>query len=119
MNPEDFKKFEYHVHVPAGATPKDGPSAGVAIATALASLISGRPTRDYVAMTGEITLRGTVMPVGGIKEKCLAAHRAGIRKVILPSHNEADYTDVPEVVRKNLQVSFYGNVKQYIDSALR
>ncbi len=119
LNADDFKKFEYHVHVPAGATPKDGPSAGVAIATALASLISGRPTKDYVAMTGEITLRGNVMPVGGIKEKCLAAHRAGIRKVLLPKHNEADFSEVPETVRKAITVSFFDNAKQYIHASLK
>ncbi|MCC6546146.1 endopeptidase La [Candidatus Sumerlaeota bacterium] len=119
LEAEDFKKFEYHVHVPAGATPKDGPSAGVAIATALASLMSGRPTKDYVAMTGEITLRGSVMPVGGIKEKCLAAHRAGIRNVLLPKHNEADFSEVPETIRKAMNVSFFDNAKQYIHASLK
>ncbi|CAN5442161.1 endopeptidase La [soil metagenome] len=116
---DDFKEHEYHVHVPAGATPKDGPSAGVAIATALASLIAKKPIRDYVAMTGEITLRGTVMPVGGIKEKCLAAHRAGIKEVYLPHHNESDYTEVPDLVRKSMKVSFFRDVKDYIHAALR
>jgi ATP-dependent Lon protease len=119
MSEEAFSKFDYHVHVPAGATPKDGPSAGVAIATALASLITERPVRDFVAMTGEITLRGNAMPVGGIKEKCLAAHRAGVKQVFLPRHNEGDYQEVPELIRKAIKVSFFENVRDYIQGALR
>ena len=119
LKQEDFKDYAYHVHVPAGATPKDGPSAGVAIATALASLMTGRGVKDYLAMTGEITLRGNVMPVGGIKEKCLAAHRAGIKTIFLPHHNEGDYTEVPEQVRKAVKVTFYSSAKEYIQGALR
>ncbi|NUQ12884.1 MAG: endopeptidase La [Gemmatimonadaceae bacterium] len=95
--------MEAHIHVPAGAIPKDGPSAGIAIATALVSEMSGRPVRRDVAMTGEITLRGRVLPIGGLKEKVLGAHRAGIRHIVLPLENEADIEDVPEEVRKQLR----------------
>jgi len=102
--PEDiFDKIDIHLHVPAGAVPKDGPSAGVTIATALASLLTGRKVRDDVGMTGEITLRGQVLPVGGIKEKVLAAHRAGLKIVILPKQNARDLEDVPEEVHKSVE----------------
>ena len=94
--------FEAHIHVPAGAIPKDGPSAGIAIATALVSEMSGRPVRRDVAMTGEITLRGRVLPIGGLKEKVLGAHRAGIKHVVIPKDNEGDLEDVPEEVRQQL-----------------
>jgi ATP-dependent Lon protease len=102
IDPGMFKGKTIHLHVPAGAIPKDGPSAGVAMLTALTSLASGRPVRPEVAMTGEITLRGKVLPVGGIKEKVLAAHRAGVKKVILPHRNEADLEDVPAELRQQL-----------------
>jgi ATP-dependent Lon protease len=118
--PADFyDKVDVHVHIPEGAQPKDGPSAGVALATALASLFTGRPVRDDVAMTGEITLRGRVLPVGGIKEKVLAARRAGIKKVILPCHNQANLEeDVPEDLRKDLQFFFADTVDQVWVEAL-
>ncbi len=117
--PEDiFDKTDLHLHVPAGAVPKDGPSAGVTIATALASLLTDRKVRDDVGMTGEITLRGQVLPVGGIKEKVLAAHRAGLSTVILPSQNEKDLDDVPEEVRKNLQFILVEQIDDVFEAAL-
>ena len=94
--------MEAHIHVPAGAIPKDGPSAGIAIGTALVSEMSGRPVRRDVAMTGEITLRGRVLPIGGLKEKVLGAHRAGIKHILIPKDNEGDLEDVPEEVQKQL-----------------
>ena len=110
--------IEAHIHVPAGAIPKDGPSAGVAIVTALASEMSDRPVRRDVAMTGEITLRGRVLPIGGLKEKVLGAHRAGITHVILPRDNEADIDDVPEEVRKTLTFHTVENLEQVLAVAL-
>jgi ATP-dependent Lon protease len=100
LDPNAFDRKIVHVHVPAGAIPKDGPSAGVTILAALASQATGRPVRNDIAMTGEITLRGKVLPVGGIKEKVLAAHRAGIRTIVLPRRNEGALEDVPQEVRK-------------------
>lgn len=104
IKPEAIKENGVHVHVPAGAIPKDGPSAGVTMASAMASLYTGRKVRSDTAMTGEITLSGLVFPVGGIKEKVLAAHRAGIRRIILPERNEADTEEIPEDVRKELEI---------------
>jgi len=110
--------IEVHVHVPAGAIPKDGPSAGVAMATAIASAMSGRPVRRDVAMTGEITLRGRVLPIGGLKEKVLGAHRAGITRVILPRDNEADLEDIPEEVRAQLEFHCVTTLDEAFDLAL-
>ena len=107
-----------HVHVPAGAVPKDGPSAGVTMATALASLFTGRPVAEGLAMTGEITLTGLVLPVGGIKEKVLAAHRAGMRRVLLPKQNENDLDDVPISVREELEFVFAEQVETVLNEAL-
>jgi len=98
-----FDKVDIHIHFPAGATPKDGPSAGVALVTALVSLLSNKPVRGATAMTGEIALRGLVLPVGGIKEKVLAAHRSGIKRVIIPFRNKKDLIDVPAQVLKQLE----------------
>jgi len=113
-----FENKEFHVHVPAGAIPKDGPSAGVTMVTALASLVTRRPLRPDTAMTGEITLRGKVLPVGGIKEKVLAAHRAGIRAIILPRRNEADLEDVPEEIRRDVRFTPVDEVSQVLSQAL-
>ncbi|MGI6129165.1 MAG: endopeptidase La [bacterium] len=115
----DFnEKHDVHIHVPEGAIPKDGPSAGVTMATALASTLSGKPVRSDVAMTGEITLRGRVLPVGGIKEKVLAAHRAGIKTVILPEENRRDLDDIPRHVRRKLNFVFVENMDQVLKQAL-
>jgi ATP-dependent Lon protease len=113
-----FDKHDIHIHVPAGAQPKDGPSAGVTMATALASLISGRAVRADVGMTGEITLRGKVLPIGGVKEKVLAAHRAGLKTVILPKRNEKDLDEVPEEVRNQIQFVFADQVDDVLAEAL-
>ena len=107
--PEDwFATHDIHVHVPAGAVPKDGPSAGVAMAVALASLVSGKPVKDDVAMTGEVTLTGQVLPVGGLKEKSLAAQSAGIKRIIVPERNEGDIAEIPEHERKGARVRLRG-----------
>jgi ATP-dependent Lon protease len=117
--PDDrLGSIEVHVHVPAGAIPKDGPSAGTAMATAIVSAMSGRPVRKDVAMTGEITLRGRVLPIGGVKEKVLGAHRAGITHVILPRDNEADMDDVPEEVRAALTFHLVGSLDEVFSLAL-
>ena len=118
IDPRLFEGKTIHVHVPAGAIPKDGPSAGVTIMTALASLATRRPVRGEAAMTGEIMLRGKVLPVGGIKEKVLAAHRAGIRSVILPRRNERDIEDVPEELRKQLRFVFVDDASEVLQHAL-
>ena len=118
VNSEDFRKMDIHVHVPAGAVPKDGPSAGIAMFTALASLFSNTPVRPDVAMTGEITLRGLVLPIGGLKEKSLAAMRAGISTVIIPKLNEKDLVDVPEEAKQKLKFVPVENVDEVLNVAL-
>ncbi len=116
LDPEVIKDHDLHVHVPAGAIPKDGPSAGVAMIAALSSLLSRRCVRPDVAMTGEITLRGLVLPVGGIKEKMLAAHRAGIKRIVLPERNEKDVVDVPEEIRDEMDIVFVRTVQNVIEA---
>jgi ATP-dependent Lon protease len=107
-----------HVHVPAGAVPKDGPSAGIAMTTALASLASGRPVRSTVGMTGEVTLQGKVLPIGGVKQKLLAAHRAGLTDVIIPKRNEPDLDDLPSSVLDELRVHPVADVAEVLELAL-
>jgi ATP-dependent Lon protease len=118
IGPQMFKNYGMHVHVPAGAIPKDGPSAGVAITSAFASLMTGRRVRNDTAMTGEITLSGLVFPVGGIKEKVLAAHRAGLRRVVLPARNEPDAEDIPEDVRKELEIVYVSRIGEALEQTL-
>lgn len=118
INKDFYEKTDIHIHVPAGAIPKDGPSAGVTMTTAIVSMLSGRIAKNNVAMTGEITLRGKVMPIGGVKEKVLAAKRAGIKTVILPEKNKYDLQDVPEDLRKEMNFVFVDTIDQVIDAAL-
>lgn len=113
-----FEKVDIHLHIPAGAQPKDGPSAGVTMTTALVSLLTNRPVHSDVGMTGEITLRGQVMPIGGVKEKVLAAHRAGLKKIILPKLNEADLEDIPEEVRKAVEFVLVEKIDEVLEHAL-
>jgi ATP-dependent Lon protease len=113
-----FSRHDIHIHVPAGAVPKDGPSAGVTLATALVSAATRRPVNRRWAMTGEITLRGQVLPIGGVKEKVLAAHRARMRGVILPSRNRRDLVEVPEEVRGALEWRFVDHIDEVLETAL-
>ena len=118
IDAELFDKSDIHIHVPAGATPKDGPSAGVAMYTALASLLTQRPVRSDVAMTGEISLRGLVLPIGGVKEKVLAALRAGIKTVMLPARNRSDLEDIPVEAREKLEFVWLEHVNDALEAAL-
>jgi ATP-dependent Lon protease len=118
LDPKRFKDQGAHIHVPAGAVPKDGPSAGVAMTLALASAYLGRPLRNDTAMTGEISLAGLVLPVGGIKEKVLAARRAGIRRVILPRENELNTTDLPPEVRADTEFVYVDRIEEALRDAL-
>jgi ATP-dependent Lon protease len=113
-----FEQHDIHVHVPGGAVPKDGPSAGVTVAVALASALTGRLVRDDVAMTGEITLRGKVLPVGGVKEKVLGAHRAGVRTILVPRRNEADLDELPTEVRGEMRLIGIDNLDEALDLVL-
>jgi ATP-dependent Lon protease len=115
IDPKRFEETDVHIHIPAGAIPKDGPSAGITLLAALASLFTGKRVSHDLAMTGEVTLRGQILPVGGIKEKVLAARRAGIKQVMLPEKNRRDLEEIPEDIRKGLTLHFIGNV----DDALR
>jgi ATP-dependent Lon protease len=118
IDPQLFEKSDVHVHVPAGATPKDGPSAGVAMFVALTSLLTSRPVRSDVAMTGEISLRGLVLPIGGVKEKVLAALRAGIKTVMLPTRNQRDLEDIPADARSQVEFVWMDEVDDAIATAL-
>lgn len=118
IKPDICEESEIHIHIPSGATPKDGPSAGITIATALASLLSGKPVKPLLAMTGEITLRGEVLPVGGLKEKLLAAYRAGVKTVILPMENKKDMTEIPSEIKKGVKFKFLSNVSEVLKLAL-
>ncbi|MEJ2697744.1 MAG: endopeptidase La [Candidatus Sulfobium sp.] len=119
INEETFSKTDIHVHVPAGAIPKDGPSAGITIATALASVLTGRPVNKNVAMTGEVTLRGRVLPIGGLKEKTLAAKRLGIRKVIIPRRNKKDLEEIPQYIKKGMEFVYADTMDQVLKVALK
>jgi ATP-dependent Lon protease len=118
INEQDFENYDIHVHIPEGAIPKDGPSAGITMATALVSVLSQRPVKKDVAMTGEITLRGNVLPIGGVKEKLLAARRAHIKTVILPEPNRRDLEDLPQEIANDLKFIFVENVRQVFREAL-
>jgi ATP-dependent Lon protease len=113
-----FEERSFHVHVPAGAIPKDGPSAGVTMVTALSSLLSGRPVKHTVGMTGEVTLQGRVLPIGGLKQKVLAAHAAGLTDVVVPERNRGDLDDVPEEVRNAMRFHFAMTIDEVLDAAL-
>jgi ATP-dependent Lon protease len=115
---ERIRKSDIHIHVPEGAVPKDGPSAGVAMATALVSALTGRPVRRDIAMTGELTLRGKVLPIGGLPEKAVAAQRAGCKQILIPQENEKDYHELPKDVQKGLQWHLVGHMDEVLHCAL-
>jgi ATP-dependent Lon protease len=118
VDPKQFENRSFHVHVPAGAIPKDGPSAGITMATALASLLAERPVKHTVGMTGEVTLQGRVLPIGGLKQKVLAAHAAGLTDVIIPERNRADLDDVPADVREAMRFHPVMTLGEVLDLAL-
>ncbi|MCB1154103.1 endopeptidase La, partial [bacterium] len=118
IDPEVFQKYDIHVHIPSGAIPKDGPSAGVTLITALTSLLTGRKVSSDVSMTGELTLRGQVLQVGGIKEKILAAKRAGIKHILLPEKNKGDLEEIPENLREGVNFDFIANIEDALNIAL-
>ena len=118
IKPPLLEKRDIHVHVPEGATPKDGPSAGVAMVTSIVSVLTGIPVRKDVAMTGEITLRGRVLPIGGLKEKLLAALRGGLKTVLIPKENEKDLTEIPDNVKKELKITLINTVDEVLKHAL-
>jgi len=118
IDPKDFREKDLHIHVPEGAIPKDGPSAGITIATAMVSALTRKEARHDVAMTGEITLRGKVLPIGGVKEKLLAAHRFGLKTLILSKENEKDLADIPEEVREDLTIHLVDMIDEVLEHAL-
>ena len=117
--PPIFEKKDFHIHVPEGATPKDGPSAGIAMVTSIVSSITNNPVHKHIAMTGEVTLTGQVLPIGGLKEKLLAAHRAGIKQVIIPKENEKDLVDIPKKIREDIKITVVENVDEVLKVALK
>ncbi len=114
-----FSKNDVHIHVPAGAIPKDGPSAGITMATAIASAFTGKPVSKSTAMTGEVTLRGRVLPIGGLKEKTLAAKRMGIRRIIIPKRNKKDLEDIPKYIKKDMEFVDVETMDEVLKNALR
>ena len=118
IDPEVFSKNDIHIHVPEGAVPKDGPSAGVALTTAIASLLTHRKVDHKLGMTGEITLRGRVLPIGGLREKSIAAHRSGLKKILIPKENMKDIEDIPETVLKDLQIIPVSTAEEVLEIAL-
>jgi len=118
VEPPMFDRRDIHVHVPEGATPKDGPSAGIAMATAIVSVVTGIPVRRDIAMTGEVTLRGRVLPIGGLKEKLLAALRGGLKKVLIPEENAKDLVDIPASVKNGLEIVPVSRMDQVLEHAL-
>ena len=118
IKPTTFETIDIHVHVPEGATPKDGPSAGVAMVTSIVSMLTGIAVRKDVAMTGEVTLRGRVLPIGGLKEKMLAALRGGLKKVIIPKDNVKDLADIPNNIKRNLEIVPVSVVEEVLEHAL-
>jgi ATP-dependent Lon protease len=118
ISDEFFKDNDIHIHIPEGAVPKDGPSAGITMATAMLSAITGKPVRADVAMTGEITLRGRVLPIGGLKEKLLAAKIAGIRRVLVPEKNKPDVEEIQGEIKEGLEIVFVSQMKEVLEHAL-
>ncbi len=118
INSDFYKKYDIHIHVPAGAIPKDGPSAGVTMATAIISLLTDKLVNSDFGMTGEISLRGNVLPIGGLKEKTTAAHRSGLKHIIAPALNEKDLEEIPKAVRKDIKITFVKEVEEVIKLAL-
>jgi ATP-dependent Lon protease len=118
LDPDFYQKNDVHLHMPEGATPKDGPSAGIGMCTALVSALTRIPVRSDVAMTGEITLRGEVLPIGGLKEKLLAAHRGGIKTVLIPDENQKDLVEIPDNIKGNLEIKPVRWIDEVLDIAL-